>query len=65
MIAITLNKEININWLVQEINKEINRIGAGEDKVLYIEIKQIANTNNELIPKIEYKELSNEMSKST
>jgi len=65
MIAITLNKEINGNWLLQQIHNEINKCGAGEDKVLYIEVKQIANTNNELIPKIEYKELSNEMSKST
>jgi hypothetical protein len=65
MIAITLNKEININWLVQEINKEINRNGAGEDKILYIEVKQISSAINDLIPKIEYKEICNEVSEST
>ena len=65
MIAITLNKEININWLVQEINKEINRSGAGEDKILYIEVKQISSAINDLIPKIEYKEICNEVSEST
>ncbi|NBP03671.1 MAG: hypothetical protein EBU90_26960 [Proteobacteria bacterium] len=64
MIAITLNKEINGNILLQQIDNEIKRCGSGEDKILYIEVKQITNTNNELIPKIEYKELSNEMSKS-
>jgi hypothetical protein len=65
MIAITLNKEININWLVQEINKEINRSGAGEDKMLYIEVKQISSEINDLIPKLEYKEICNEVSEST
>jgi hypothetical protein len=65
MIAITLNKEININWLVQEINKEINRSGAGEDKILYIEVKQISSAINDLIPKLEYKEICNEVSEST
>jgi len=65
MIAITLNKEININWLVQEINKEINRSGAGEDKMLYIEVKQISSEINDLIPKLECKEICNEVSEST
>jgi hypothetical protein len=65
MIAITLNKEININWLVQEINKEINRSGAGEDKILYIEVKQISSAINDLIPKLEYKEICNEVPEST
>jgi hypothetical protein len=65
MIAITLNKEININWLVQEINKEINRSGAGEDKILYIEVKKISSAINDLIPKLEYKEICNEVSEST
>jgi hypothetical protein len=65
MIAITLNKEINVNWLVQEINKEINRSGAGEDKILYIEVKQISSAIDDLIPKLECKEICNEMPEST
>lgn len=66
MIAITLNKEINANWLLQQIHNEINKYGAGNDNVLCIEIKNIQQTNNDLIPKLEYKENCNgEMSEPT
>jgi hypothetical protein len=56
MIAITLNKEIDGNWLLQQIHNEINKCGTGEDRVLYIEIKNIEQTTNNLISKLEYKE---------
>ena len=59
MIAITLNKEINANWLIQQIHNEINKYGSGAESVLYIEIRNIQQTNNDLIPKLEYKENCN------
>jgi hypothetical protein len=55
MIAITLNKEIDINWLVQQINNEIQRHGTGEDRILYIDIKKIEQTIT-----LEHKELTHE-----
>jgi hypothetical protein len=66
MIAITLNKEINGNWLLQQIHNEINKYGVGEDKILRIEIKNIEQTTSDLIYKLEYKEQSHgEMSEPT
>lgn len=66
MIAITLNKEININWLLQQINNEIQKHGNGEDRILYIEIKKIEQTTNDCIPKLEHKEQTyGEMSEPT
>lgn len=58
MLAIRLNKEINTNWLLQKIQHEINQHSKRnilEDSILYIDIKTISHTSNELILKLENK----------
>jgi len=66
MIAITLDKEINGNWLLQQVHNEINKCGTGKDRILYIEIKNIEQTIDDFIPKLEYKEKHNgQMSEPT
>lgn len=73
MIAIRLNKEINSNWLLQKLQHEINKhskCNSLEDSVLYIDIKTISETSNELILKLEntlekLDDRGNEVSEST
>lgn len=58
MIAIKLNKEINPNWLLQKLQHEINehrKCNTLEDSILYIDIKTILQTSDELILKLENK----------
>lgn len=58
MIAINLNKEINTNYLLQKIQHEINQHRQSntlEDSILYIDIKTISHTSDELILKLENK----------
>jgi hypothetical protein len=56
MIAIRLDKDINPNWLLQKLQHEINehrKCNSLEDSILYIDIKTISQTSDELIIKLE------------
>ena len=56
MISIRLNKEINPNWLLQKLQHEINehrKCNTLENSLLYIDIKTVSHTTDELIPKLE------------
>lgn len=56
MIAIRLDKDINPNWLLQKLQHEINehrKCNTLEDSILYIDIKTISQTTDELILKLE------------
>jgi hypothetical protein len=56
MIAIRLNKDIDPNWLLQKLQHEINehrKCNNLEDSILYIDIKTISQTSDELINKLE------------
>jgi hypothetical protein len=73
MIAIRLNKDINPNWLLQKLQHEINehrKCNSLEDSILYIDIKTISQTADELIHKLEntleqLNDRGNEVSEST
>jgi hypothetical protein len=73
MIAIRLNKDINQNWLLQKLQHEINehrKCNSLEDSILYIDIKTISQTADELIHKLEntleqLNDRGNEVSEST
>jgi hypothetical protein len=73
MIAIRLNKDINPNWLLQKLQHEINehrKCNSLEDSILYIDIKNISQTADELIHKLEntleqLNDRGNEVSEST
>lgn len=58
MIAYCLNKEINAQKLLDDIQKLVNnKINETQDSsslVLVIDIKQISQTTTDHIPKIEY-----------
>jgi uncharacterized protein YihD (DUF1040 family) len=57
MIAIRLNKDINPNWLLQKLQHEINehrKCNTLENSILYIDIKTVSQTADELIPKLEH-----------
>jgi hypothetical protein len=56
MLAIRLNKNIDPNWILKNIQELINSHGKTnsiEDSVLCIRIQTIEQTSNELIFKLE------------
>jgi len=53
-IYICLNKNIEINSLLNKIQNMLQKYGNTSESVMKIEILKVAQENNGLIPKIEY-----------
>jgi|688.fasta_scaffold131132_3 hypothetical protein len=54
-IYFKLDKKIDPNKLLQELQKLINRSEVNENSIIEISIKNIAYDDTEIIPKLEYK----------
>jgi len=56
-IAISLNKNIECELICKEIQKLVNKLGSSQDisrSVLVIDIIQVTDSTDSLLPKIEY-----------
>jgi hypothetical protein len=57
MLAYTLNKQLDGNKILLDIQNLINQYDSGNnEKILVIQIKEIVNDSNAHIPKLEYKD---------
>lgn len=58
MITITLNKQISCEYICEQVQKIVNKFQNSNDTanlVLVIDVKEITQTTDDLIRKIEYK----------
>jgi len=56
MLAYTLNKQLDGNKILLDIQNLINQYDSGNnEKILVIQIKEIIGDSNAHIPKLEYK----------
>lgn len=58
MITITLNKQISCEHICEQVQKIVTKFQNSNDTadlVLVIDVKEITQTTDDLIPKIEYK----------
>ena len=51
----TLNKQIDANYLLKNIQRLLQKHGDTQNCIMKIEILQISKEDNSLIPKLEYK----------
>jgi len=54
-IYLSLNKQIDANRLLQQIQNLINKTSVTPDSILHISILSVGYDNSEIIPKLEYK----------
>jgi hypothetical protein len=59
-IYLSLNKQIDANRLLQQIQNLINKTSVTPDSILQISILSVGYDNSEIIPKLEYKGELNE-----
>lgn len=58
MISITLNKQISCEHICEQVQKIVTKFqnsNGTANLVLVIDVKEITQTTDDLIPKIEYK----------
>jgi enamine deaminase RidA (YjgF/YER057c/UK114 family) len=51
----TLNKQIDANYLLKNIQRLLQKHGDTKNCIMKIEILEISKEDNSLIPKLEYK----------
>lgn len=59
-IYLSLNKQIDANRLLQQIQNLINKTSVTPDSILQISILSVGYDNSEIIPKLEHKGELNE-----
>jgi hypothetical protein len=55
MLAYCLNKNLDGQKILQDIQKLISKSPQNKDLILVIKVQEVGVDNNNLIPKIEYK----------
>jgi hypothetical protein len=51
----TLNKQIDTNYLIKQVQRLLSTQGSLENCIMKIEIVKVSRDDNVLIPKLEYK----------